>query len=96
MRETLYLLRSPANAARLAQGIAQLEAGDVVESICSDLRENSDESHVCQGRVRRPRPLDRHRRDTSGYWARRINDEHRLVYAVSEDHIMIAQARYHY
>lgn len=31
MRETLYLLRSPVNAARLAQGIAQLEAGDVVE-----------------------------------------------------------------
>lgn len=31
LRETLYLLRSPANAARLAQGIAQLESGDVVE-----------------------------------------------------------------
>ncbi|MFD4460061.1 type II toxin-antitoxin system Phd/YefM family antitoxin [Nocardia sp. NPDC058480] len=31
MRETLYLLRSPANAARLAQGIAQAESGDVVE-----------------------------------------------------------------
>ncbi|WP_019930546.1 type II toxin-antitoxin system Phd/YefM family antitoxin [Nocardia sp. BMG111209] len=31
LRETLYLLRSPANAARLTQGIAQLEAGEVVE-----------------------------------------------------------------
>ncbi|MFE3543492.1 type II toxin-antitoxin system Phd/YefM family antitoxin [Nocardia sp. NPDC059177] len=31
LRETLYLMRSPANAARLAQGIAQLESGDVVE-----------------------------------------------------------------
>ncbi|MFC6013320.1 type II toxin-antitoxin system Phd/YefM family antitoxin [Nocardia lasii] len=31
MQETLYLLRSPANAARLAQGIAQAESGDVVE-----------------------------------------------------------------
>ncbi|MFD3507326.1 type II toxin-antitoxin system Phd/YefM family antitoxin [Nocardia sp. NPDC058666] len=31
LRETLYLLRSPANAARLAMGIAQLETGDVVE-----------------------------------------------------------------
>lgn len=41
----------------------------------------------------KPEPL---KGDTSGYWARRINDEHRLVYAVSEDHIMIAQARYHY
>ncbi|MFC4126076.1 type II toxin-antitoxin system Phd/YefM family antitoxin [Nocardia rhizosphaerae] len=27
LRETLYLMRSPANAARLAQGIAQLETG---------------------------------------------------------------------
>ncbi|MGW5387844.1 type II toxin-antitoxin system Phd/YefM family antitoxin [Nocardia sp. NPDC003963] len=31
LRETLYLMRSPVNAARLAQGIAQLEAGDSVE-----------------------------------------------------------------
>lgn len=31
LRETLYLLRSPANAARLTQGIAQLESGDTVE-----------------------------------------------------------------
>ncbi|MQY31803.1 Antitoxin RelJ [Nocardia sp. RB56] len=31
LHETLYLLRSPANAARLTQGIAQLEAGEVVE-----------------------------------------------------------------
>lgn len=31
LRETLYLMRSPANAARLAQGIAQLKSGDVME-----------------------------------------------------------------
>ncbi|MGA6203245.1 type II toxin-antitoxin system Phd/YefM family antitoxin [Nocardia testacea] len=31
LRETLYLMRSPANAARLAEGIAQLGAGDPVE-----------------------------------------------------------------
>ncbi|MEC3952946.1 type II toxin-antitoxin system Phd/YefM family antitoxin [Nocardia sp. CDC153] len=31
LRETLYLLRSPANAARLAEGIAQAEAGETVE-----------------------------------------------------------------
>lgn len=31
LRETLYLMRSPANAARLTQGIAQLEAGESVE-----------------------------------------------------------------
>ena len=32
----------------------------------------------------------------SGYWSRRINDEHRIVYKVSDKHIFIAQLRYHY
>ena len=32
----------------------------------------------------------------SGYWSRRINGEHRLVYKVADDRIMIAQLRYHY
>ena len=32
----------------------------------------------------------------SGYWSRRINDEHRFVYRVTEDSIHIAQLRYHY
>lgn len=32
----------------------------------------------------------------SGYWSRRINDEHRLVYRVESDSILIAQLRYHY
>lgn len=32
----------------------------------------------------------------SGYWSRRINDEHRLVYKVADDQLLIAQLRYHY
>ena len=32
----------------------------------------------------------------SGYWSRRITDEHRLVYGVSGDAIEIAQLRSHY
>ena len=32
----------------------------------------------------------------SGYWSRRINDEHRLVYKVADDQVLIAQLRYHY
>ena len=32
----------------------------------------------------------------SGYWSRRINDEHRIVYKVTEDALLIAQLRYHY
>jgi len=32
----------------------------------------------------------------SGYWSRRINDEHRIVYRVDDNNIYIAQCRYHY
>lgn len=32
----------------------------------------------------------------SGYWSRRITDEHRFIYKVSYDAIHIAQLRYHY
>ncbi|NNG40952.1 Txe/YoeB family addiction module toxin [Flexivirga sp. ID2601S] len=31
-----------------------------------------------------------------GYWSRRINDEHRLVYKVVDDEFRIAACRYHY
>jgi toxin YoeB len=31
-----------------------------------------------------------------GYWSRRITDEHRLVYKVSEEMIYISSCRYHY
>jgi toxin YoeB len=31
-----------------------------------------------------------------GFWSRRITDEHRLVYRVAEDAVLIAQCRYHY
>ncbi len=34
--------------------------------------------------------------DFSGYWSRRITDEHRLVYKITTDEIRIAACRYHY
>lgn len=34
--------------------------------------------------------------DFSGLWSRRINDEHRLVYAMRGEEVIIAQCRYHY
>jgi toxin YoeB len=40
-----------------------------------------------------PEPLKHH---WSGYWSRRIDREHRLVYKVTENTIFIAQCRYHY
>ncbi|MBN2647534.1 MAG: Txe/YoeB family addiction module toxin [Thiotrichales bacterium] len=32
----------------------------------------------------------------SGYWSRRINQEHRIVYKVVNDDLLIAQLRHHY
>ena len=34
--------------------------------------------------------------DYSGYWSRRITDEHRLVYAVRDKRLYILQCRFHY
>lgn len=34
--------------------------------------------------------------DLAGYWSRRINDEHRLVYGVTKNEIVIISCRYHY
>lgn len=31
-----------------------------------------------------------------GFWSRRITDEHRLVYRLDEDAVLVAQCRYHY
>ena len=43
--------------------------------------------------VGKPEPL---KHALSGYWSRRINDEHRLVYKVEGDLILVGQLRYHY
>lgn len=34
--------------------------------------------------------------DLRGYWSRRINDEHRLVYSVTPDSLIIISCRSHY
>ena len=41
----------------------------------------------------KPEPL---RRNLSGFSSRRIDDEHRLVYCVTDEELIIIQARYHY
>ena len=43
--------------------------------------------------IGKPEPL---KHSLSGYWSRRINDEHRIVYKVEGDELRIAQLRYHY
>ncbi len=43
--------------------------------------------------IGKPEPL---KENLSGFWSRRIDDTHRLVYAVSDKHITIIASRYHY
>lgn len=43
--------------------------------------------------IGKPEPL---RGDLSGFWSRRIDDEHRIVYRVTEDQVEIIQCRGHY
>lgn len=41
----------------------------------------------------KPEPL---KHALSGFWSRRITDEHRLVYRVEDNLVKVAAARYHY
>ena len=43
--------------------------------------------------IGKPEPL---KHNLSGYWSRRINEEHRIVYKPSEYGVTFVQMRYHY
>ena len=43
--------------------------------------------------IGKPEPL---KNRLAGYWSRRIDSEHRLVYRIEGESIYIVQARYHY
>ena len=43
--------------------------------------------------IGKPEPL---KHALSGYWSRRINDEHRVVYKIDHDSLLILQLRFHY
>jgi toxin YoeB len=43
--------------------------------------------------IGQPEPL---KYNLSGWWSRRINLEHRLVYKIENESILISQCRYHY
>jgi len=48
--------------------------------------------HPCEG-IGKPEPLRHH---LKGFWSRRINEEHRLVYEVTETAINIISCKDHY
>ena len=43
--------------------------------------------------IGKPEPL---KHALSGYWSRRINEEHRIIYKIQQDSLFISQLRYHY
>lgn len=43
--------------------------------------------------IGKPEPL---KHAFTGFWSRRINDEHRMVYRVTGDQLEIAQLKFHY
>jgi len=43
--------------------------------------------------VGKPEPL---KHALSGFWSRRITNEHRMVYRIEDDALQLAQLRYHY
>ncbi len=54
------------------------------------IKEISRTPHTGTGK---PEPL---KHALAGYWSRRINEEHRLVYKITSDSVHIAQLRYLY
>jgi toxin YoeB len=43
--------------------------------------------------IDKPEPLKYH---YTGYWSRRIDGEHRLIYHISNDELIILKCRFHY
>ena len=43
--------------------------------------------------IGKPEPL---KHALSGYWSRRINDEHRIVYKINQDSLLVVLLRFHY
>ena len=43
--------------------------------------------------IGKPEPL---RHTLAGFWSRRITDEHRMVYRITDQNLEIAQLRFHY
>ncbi len=58
-----------------------------VNNLIKDIQRNKFDG------IGKPEPLKHNLFD---YWSRRINTEHRIVYKIENNSILIAQLRYHY
>ncbi|MEI6702645.1 MAG: Txe/YoeB family addiction module toxin [Deltaproteobacteria bacterium] len=68
----------------------QREKPSVYERIRRLIKDTTE--HPFEG-IGKPEPL---RHELAGHWSRRITEEHRLVYKVTDQAIIIASCRYHY
>ena len=58
-----------------------------INRLIQDIQRNKYEG------IGKPEPL---KHNLKGYWSRRIDSEHRIVYKIEKNDILIAQLRYHY
>ncbi|MBX2842175.1 MAG: Txe/YoeB family addiction module toxin [Flammeovirgaceae bacterium] len=58
-----------------------------INSLIKEIKRNPFEG------IGKPEPL---KYDLAGFWSRRIDQEHRLVYQVAEGKLLIYACRYHY
>ncbi len=58
-----------------------------INNLIQDIQRNKYEG------IGKPESL---RHNLYGFWSRRINNEHRIVYKIEDNTILIAQLRYHY
>ncbi len=58
-----------------------------INALIEDIMRNGHEG------IGKPEPL---RGDLSGFWSRRIDHEHRLVYRLVDDSVQVLACRYHY
>ena len=63
--------------------VVQARISKLIESICK----------TPYSGIGKPEPL---KHQLSGYWSRRITEEHRIIYTVIADRIKVISLRYHY
>ena len=68
----------------------QIKDKKVLKKINALIKDTKRDSFAGLGK---PEPL---RHELAGYWSRRITHEHRLVYEVFEESILVVSCRYHY
>ena len=68
----------------------QIEDRKILKKINELIRDIERNGNTGLGK---PEPL---KHELQGYWSRRVTDEHRLIYKIEDDKILVVSCRYHY